>query len=60
MLKKFSSVLQSKKVTGILWILAALLMSVPPILSGENRSLIAIGAMFLIIGIVTLGRDRET
>jgi hypothetical protein len=60
MIKKFSSVLQSRKVTGFLWILAALLMGVPPILSGGNRSLIAIGAMFLIFGIVSLRREPKT
>lgn len=51
---KSSSALQSNKVNGSLWILAALLMSVPPLVSGGNRSLIAIGAMFLIFGIVSL------
>lgn len=57
---KSSSVLKSKKVTGFLWILAALLMGVPPMLSDGNKSLIAIGAMFLIFGIVSLTGERKT
>jgi len=60
MIKKSDSVLKSRKVTGFLWILAALLMGVPPMLSDGNRSLIAIGAMFLIFGIVSLGGERKS
>ncbi len=47
---------QSKKVAGFLWLLAGLLMIVPAILSDGSKSFIAIGAMFLIFGIVFLGR----
>ncbi len=51
--------LQSKKVVGILWLLAGLLMIIPPIFLDGNRTYIGIGAMFLIFSIVFLGRDRK-
>lgn len=60
MIIKSGSVLQSKKVAGFLWLLAGLLMVFPPILSDGSKSLIAIGAMFLIFGIVSLGHERKT
>ena len=56
---KPGSVLQSKKVAGYLWLLAGLLMIIPPIFLDGNKTYIAIGAMFLIFGIVFLGRDRK-
>jgi len=56
---KPDSVLKSKKVAGFLWLLAGLLMMVPPILLDGNRTLIGVGAMFLIFGLVALGRDRK-
>ncbi len=60
MIIKPGSVLQSKKVVGILWLLAGLLMLIPPIFLDGNRTSIGIGAMFLILGIVFLARDRKT
>jgi len=60
MIIKPGSVLQSKKVAGFLWLLAGLLMIVPPILFDGDKSIIAIGVMFLIFGIVSLGRKRKT
>lgn len=59
MILKSGSVLQSKKASGVLWILAGLLMIIPPVFLDGNRTLIGIGAMFLIFGIVFLGRDRK-
>jgi hypothetical protein len=59
MATKPGSVLKSKKVTGILWLIAGLLMMVPPIFLDGNRTLIGVGAMFLIFGLVSLGRDRK-
>ncbi len=59
MINKSDSVQKSGTVTGLLWILAALLMGVPPMFSDGNRSLIAIGAMFLIFGIVALRRGSR-
>ncbi len=53
------SVLKSKKVTGILWLVAGLLMLVPPVFLDGNRTLVGVGAMFLIFGLVSLGRDRK-
>jgi hypothetical protein len=38
--------MQFQKVAGFLWLLAGLLMIVPPILSEGDKSLIAIGEMF--------------
>ena len=60
MIKRPGDVLQSKKIAGFLWILAGLLMMVPPIISEGRGSLIGIGAMFLILGAVSLRRDRKT
>jgi len=60
MIIKPGSILKSKKVTGFLWLLAGLLMIISPIFFGGNRTYIGIGAMFLILGIVFLGRDRKT
>ena len=51
--------LQSKKVVGILWLLAGMLMIIPPLFLDGNRTYIGIGAMFLILGIVSLGLDRK-
>ena len=60
MIIRSGGVLRSKKVAGFLWLLAGLLMIVPPILFDGNKSFIAIGTMFLIFGIVFLGRERKT
>lgn len=59
MVLKPGSVLKSKRVTGILWLIAGLLMMVPPIFLDGNRTLVGVGAMFLIFGLVSLGRDRK-
>ncbi len=59
MIIKPDSVLKSKKAAGFLWLLAGLLMIIPPIFLDGNKTYIAIGAMFLIFGIVFLGRDRK-
>ena len=60
MISKSGKGLKSRKVVGILWLLAGLLMLIPPIFLDGNRTYIGIGVMFLIIGIVVLGRDRKT
>ncbi len=60
MIIKSGSKLQSKKTAGYLWLIAGLLMMVPPMLFGGNRTTIGIGAMFLIFGIVFLARDRKS
>ena len=60
MIIKSGSILQSKKIAGFLWLLAGLLMLIPPVFLDGNKTLIGIGAMFLIIGIVSLGRDPKT
>lgn len=57
---KSDSILKSGKRAGLLWLLAGLLMMVPPILLDGNRTLVGVGAMFLILGLVSLGRDRKT
>ena len=51
--------LQSKMVVGILWLLGGLLMLIPPIFLDGSRTYIGIGVMFLILGVVFLGRDRK-
>ncbi len=60
MIIKSDSILKSKKAAGIFWLFAGLLMLIPPIFLDGNKTLIGIGAMFLILGIAFLGRDRET
>ena len=57
---KSGNVLRSKKAAGILWLLAGSLMIIPPVFLDGNRTLVGIGVMFLIFGIVTLGRERKT
>ncbi len=59
MILKSGKGLQSKKVVGILWLLAGLLMLIPPVFLDGNRTYIGIGTMFLILGIIFLGRDRK-
>ena len=59
MILKSGKGLQSKKVVGILWLLAGLLMLIPPVFLDGNRTYIGIGIMFLIFGIVFLERDRK-
>lgn len=56
---KFGKGLKSRKVVGILWLLAGLLMLIPPVFLDGNRTYIGIGAMFLILGVVFLGRDQK-
>jgi len=60
MIAKSDSVLKSRKLAGFLWLLAGLLMMIPPLLLDGNRTLVGVGAMFLIFGVVSLGRDRKT
>ena len=60
MIIKSGSKLQSKKTAGYLWLIAGLLMMVPPMFFDGNRTTIGIGAMFLIFGIVFLARDRKS
>ena len=54
MIGRSSSVMQSNKVRGALWLIAALPMIVVPALIDGSKSLSAIGIMFLIFGIVAL------
>lgn len=60
MKRKPGSVLLSNKVVGFLWLLAGLLMLIPPIFGDGSRTFGGVGAMFLIFGIVALKRDRKT
>ncbi len=59
MILKSGKGLQSKKVVGILWLLAVVLMLIPPVFLDGNRTYIGIGIMFLILGIVFLERERK-
>ena len=60
MIIKSGGILRSKKVAGFLWLLAGSLMLIPPVFFDGNKTTIGIGAMFLIFGIVSLGRKRKT
>jgi hypothetical protein len=55
-MKKSNSHLQSKTVRGTLWIVAALPMLLAPILFAGNPAIVAIGVLFLVIGLATLKR----
>jgi hypothetical protein len=59
MISKSDKGLKSKKVVGILWLLAGLLMLIPPVFLDGNRTYFGIGIMFLILGVVFLRRDRK-
>lgn len=56
MIGKTNSIMQSKKVRGLLWLLAALPMILVPAFTDGGKGAIGIGMMFLIFGIVTLSR----
>lgn len=56
MIKKSISILQSRKVVGVLWLLAGVLMMVPSMLSDGHETSVGVGVMFLIFGIVVLSR----
>lgn len=47
-------VLQSNKVRGTLWLVAALPMLLGPAVFGGNNAVVGVGVMFLIFGLVTL------
>ena len=54
MIGKSVKAMQSNKVKGALWLVAALPMLVIPALKDGNKGIIAIGILFLILGIRTL------
>ena len=54
MIARSSGDMQSNKVRGALWLMAALPMIVVPALTDGSKSISAIGMMFLIFGIVAL------
>jgi hypothetical protein len=60
MIKKSIGVLQSRKVVGFLWLLAGVLMMVPSVLSDGHETSVGVGMMFLVLGIVTLSRERKS
>ena len=64
MVGKSSSLIQSSKVRGILWLIAAFLMIIGPVLTDGNKGPIGVGFMFLVFGLVALSRgsseDKKT
>jgi hypothetical protein len=60
MIKKSIGFLQSRKVVGFLWLLAGVLMMIPSMLSDGHETSVGVGMMFLILGIVTLSRERRS
>ncbi len=54
MIGRSSGVMQSNKVRGTLWLVAALPMILGPALFAGNNAISAVGLCFLIFGIVTL------
>jgi|GEM_PF-4228325 len=57
MVGKSNSLMQSNKVRGVLWLVAALLMIIGPVLSDGNKGMIGVGLMFLVFGLVALSRS---
>ena len=56
MIGKAHGIFQSRRARGIGWIVAAVPMIAVPALAGGNRFPLAIGLMFLVLGIVALSR----
>ena len=59
MVGKSNSLMQSYKVRGTLWLVAALLMIVGPVLTDGNKGTIGVGLMFLVFGLVALSRGSN-
>lgn len=57
MVGKSNSLIQSNKVRGALWLVAAFLMIIGPVLTDGNKGAMGVGLMFLVFGLVTLSRD---
>jgi hypothetical protein len=57
MIGRASGILRSKRAQGFVWLVAALPMIAVPILNDGNRSIVAIGLMFLVFGMVSLRRN---
>ena len=49
--------LQSSRVRGILWLVAAALMLMGPAIFNGNPAITGVGILFLIFGLVTLRRN---
>ena len=60
MIKKSIGILRSRKVVGVLWLLAGVLMMVPSMLSDGHETSVGVGVMFLIFGIVVLSREPRS
>ena len=56
MIGKARGIFKSRRARGIGWIVAAVPMIAVPALAGGNRFPLAIGLMFLVLGIVALSR----
>jgi len=56
MIGRSSNLMQSHKVKGRLWLLAALPMIIGPALFGGIQAVAAVGLLFLILGITELRR----
>ena len=59
MVGRSSRVMQSNKVKGILWLVAAFLMIIGPVLTDGNKGPIGVGLMFLVFGLVALSRGTK-
>lgn len=57
MIGRAAGILQSKRAQGFVWLVAALPMIAVPILNDGNKSVVAIGLMFLVLGMVALRRS---
>ena len=59
MIKKSIVVLQSRIIVGFLWLLAGALMMIPAVVSQGHETGVGVGVVFLIVGIVSLSRERK-
>lgn len=58
MMGRASSVLQSRRTRGILWLVAAMPMLIVPMLRDGSMLSLGIGMMFLVFGLATLRGQR--
>jgi hypothetical protein len=60
MIKPWSSAVPSARARGALWLVAALLMFLGPVVFDGNGSAVAIGIVFLILGVTSLRKHESS
>jgi len=57
MIGRTSGVLRSKRARGVVWMVAALPMIAIPLLNDGNKAIVAIGLMYLVLGLAAFRRS---